>query len=77
VLFVFEFELYKEANVPVEFTGHPLVDEVIPDKTIEQARAALALEDKTTVGLFPGSRMGEIERLLPIMLETAKLLRDK
>lgn len=77
VIFPFEVELYKEANVPVEFTGHPLVDEVIPDKTIEQARAALELEDKTTIGLFPGSRMGEIERLLPIMLETAKLLRDK
>ncbi|MES0328547.1 MAG: lipid-A-disaccharide synthase, partial [Gammaproteobacteria bacterium] len=41
----------------------------------QQARAALSLDEKTTVGLFPGSRMGEIERLLPIMLATAKLLR--
>jgi len=77
VIFPFEVELYKEANVPVEFTGHPLVDEIIPDKNRQQARAALSLDEKTTVGLFPGSRMGEIERLLPIMLETAKLLRNK
>ena len=77
VIFPFEVDLYKEANVPVEFTGHPLVDEIIPDKNRQQARATLSLEEKTTVGLFPGSRMGEIERLLPIMLETAKLLRSK
>lgn len=77
VIFPFEVELYKEANVPVEYTGHPLIDEVIRDKTIEQARAALSLEDKTTVGLFPGSRIGEIERLMPIMLASARLLRDK
>lgn len=77
VIFPFEVELYKKANVPVEFTGHPLVDEIIPDKTAQQARSALSLEEKTTVGLFPGSRAGEIERLLPIMLETASLLRNK
>ena len=77
VIFPFEVTLYKEANVPVEFTGHPLVDEIIPDKNAQQARAALSLEEKTTVGLFPGSRMGEIERLLPIMLETAKLLKQQ
>jgi lipid-A-disaccharide synthase len=77
VIFPFEVELYKKANVPVEFTGHPLVDEIIPDKTAQQARAALSLAEQTTVGLFPGSRMGEIERLLPIMLDTAKLLREQ
>ena len=76
VIFPFEVDLYKKANVPVAFTGHPLVDEIIPDKTAQQARAALSLDEITTVGLFPGSRMGEIERLLPIMLETAKLLRN-
>ncbi|MDT8452466.1 MAG: lipid-A-disaccharide synthase [Gammaproteobacteria bacterium] len=77
VIFPFEVELYKKADVPVEFTGHPLVDENIPDKTAPQARQALALEETTTVGLFPGSRMGEIERLLPIMLASARQLRAR
>ena len=77
VIFPLEVALYEKANVPVEFTGHPLVDEVIPDKTRQQARAVLSLDEKTTVGLFPGSRMGEIERLLPIMLESARLLRKQ
>ncbi len=74
VIFPFEVDLYKDANVPVEFTGNPLVDEVIRDKTPEQAREALAIDQSITVGLFPGSRQGEIQRLLPIQLEAAKIL---
>jgi len=74
VIFPFELELYKDANVPVEFTGHPLVEEVIADKSPAQARALLELDDQTTIGLFPGSRRSEIKRVLPIQLATAKRL---
>ena len=74
VIFPFEVELYKDANVPVEFTGHPLVEEVIPDKSPAQARELLELEDITTIGIFPGSRKGEIKRILPIQLATVKKL---
>ena len=74
VIFPFEVELYKDARVPVEFTGHPLVEEVIPDKSPAQARELLELEDITTIGIFPGSRKGEIKRILPIQLATVKKL---
>ncbi len=74
VILPFETAYYKEANVPVTFTGHPLTDEVIADKTVAQARALLELENKTTVGLFPGSRSGEIKRILPILLASAEIL---
>jgi lipid-A-disaccharide synthase len=74
VIFPFEVDLYKDAKVPVEFTGHPLVEEVVADKSPEQARALLELEELTTIGLFPGSRRGEIKRVLPIQLKTAKKL---
>jgi len=74
VILPFEKKLYEDANVPVTFTGHPLTDEVIADKTRQQARAQLNIKDKTTVGLFPGSRSGEIKRVLPILLESAKLI---
>ncbi len=74
VIFPFEVELYKDANVPVEFTGHPLVEEVVADKSTAEARELLELDDQTTIGLFPGSRRGEIKRLLPIQLATANRL---
>ena len=74
VILPFEVDLYKDANVPVEFTGHPLVEEVVADKSPAQARELLELDDQTTIGLFPGSRRGEIKRVLPIQLATAKQL---
>jgi lipid-A-disaccharide synthase len=60
----------------VSFTGHPLVDAMVIDKTTREARAALGLDEALTIGLFPGSRGGEIERLLPVQLGAATLLRQ-
>jgi len=76
VILPFEKKLYENADVAVTFTGHPLTDEVVADKTCQQARAQLAIQDKTTLGLFPGSRSGEIKRVLPILLKTAKLIQQ-
>ena len=75
VILPFEKALYEDADVPVTFTGHPLTDEVVADKTKQQARSHLQMSEKTTVGLFPGSRSGEIKRVLPILLETAMLIK--
>ncbi len=72
VILPFEKELYADAKVPVTFTGHPLTNEVVKDKTRQQARELLQLKEQTTVGLFPGSRSGEIKRILPVLLESAK-----
>ena len=77
VIMPFEKVLYDDANVPVTFTGHPLTDEVVRDKTCQQAREKLQIKDKVTVGLFPGSRGGEISNILPILLESAKLIRQQ
>ena len=77
VIMPFEKVLYDDANVPVTFTGHPLTDEVVRDKTKQQAREQLQIDDKTTVGLFPGSRGGEVSHILPILLESAKLIRER
>jgi lipid-A-disaccharide synthase len=80
VIFPFEVPLYKEAKVPVTFTGHPLVDEVVHDKNRDQAIASLAainpaIKAATTIALLPGSRQVELKRLLPIQLECAQRLR--
>ena len=75
VILPFEKKLYEDADVPVTFTGHPLTNEVLIDKTKQQARTQLNIDEKTTLGLFPGSRSGEIKRVLPILLETAKLIK--
>jgi len=74
VLAVFPFEtpLYRRAGVPVEFVGHPLLDQLEAVPTREEARRGLGIEDRTPViGLLPGSRRQEIVRLLPAMRDAA------
>ncbi len=75
VIFKFEKAYYERANIPVSFVGHPLVDKVKSTSTKNEIRRHLGLDQEASViGLFPGSRNSEIERLLPLMLETAKLM---
>lgn len=78
VVFPFEVPIYQSAHVPVRYTGHPLVDEVVSDMNTEQAREQLGLKvDTQWVGLFPGSRKSELKRLLPILVQTAEILLER
>ncbi|MDO8475107.1 MAG: lipid-A-disaccharide synthase [Candidatus Rokubacteria bacterium] len=73
--FPFEKSLYEEAGVPVEFVGHPLLDVVPSDLDRATARERLGVgERQTLVGLLPGSRRQEVDRLLPPMLDAAARL---
>ena len=77
VLAVFPFEppLYERARVPVTFVGHPLLDVLPLDLTRDEARRRLGADPgHALIGLLPGSRPGEVERLLPPMLEAARRL---
>jgi lipid-A-disaccharide synthase len=76
VILPFEEALYREAGVPVQFVGHPLLDILPPPLEKRAARAALGLDPgETILGLMPGSRLKELRTHLPIMLECARLLR--
>lgn len=79
VILPFEEKFYKEANVPVRFVGNPLADETKPNKDKQSCFSEYELdENKTVIGLFPGSRRGEIKRILPVQLEAAvKLAQQK
>lgn len=78
VVFPFEVPFYEKEKVPVTFVGHPLLDVVHSSLSREEALASFDLDTgKRTVGLFPGSRRGEIKHLLPVILDSAKLLRDR
>jgi lipid-A-disaccharide synthase len=71
----FEEPLYRSASVPVDFIGHPLLDVLPLDLGRVEARRRLGLEPgEGMIGLLPGSRREEIERLLPPMLVAAKRL---
>ena len=77
VLFKFEEELYRKEGVCVSFVGHPLLDTVSPKLGKEELMRKLKiLPTQFTVVLLPGSREKEVNNILPIMLDTAKLLQE-
>lgn len=69
-LFPFEVPLFEEAGLRSRCLGHPLVDE-LEEKRIKVGRR------ENLIGLFPGSRIKEVCRLFPMMLESAsRLLKE-
>jgi len=70
-----EEEFFKAHGVPVTFVGHPLLDAAPLPVTGTQDR--WPAERERVVGLLPGSRDGEVVRHLPVLLETARILRER
>lgn len=78
VIFKFEQKYYEDANIPVSFVGHPLVDKVKADGDRQQSRARLGISSQAKViGLFPGSRRSEVSRLLPVLFDTAAQMQKQ
>jgi len=67
----FEKAFYARFNYDVSYYGHPLLDEV---QRFNQHGFSIDLGNKPTVALLPGSRIQEVRRKLPIMLEAVKNL---
>lgn len=63
----FETAIYRAAGVPVDFVGHPLVDAVAAAPARDDARRALGIGAELVVGILPGSRRAEVERMLPVL----------
>jgi lipid-A-disaccharide synthase len=78
VLFPFEQDLYRNAGVPVEFVGHPLVDLARASQPREPFLRSLGLQpDAPTVALLPGSRRSELQRIAPTLAEAVPLIRAR
>jgi lipid-A-disaccharide synthase len=75
-LFPFEPPYFQKVNLPTTFVGHPLVEvDTVKDPTfLKQHRIP---ESAQVLTLLPGSRVGEITRLLPAFQETARLLQKR
>lgn len=77
-IFPFEYEVYKAAGADTEFVGHPLVDIVKPHLTQAAAWEKAGKQvGRDLILLLPGSRLMEIQKMLPTMLQAAKLILEK
>jgi lipid-A-disaccharide synthase len=76
VILPFEKKIYLEAKVPVSFVGHPLSEkmaQLVDDKARQRAQLNIP-SGKRLIAMLPGSRINEIKRLMPVLIETAKRL---
>jgi lipid-A-disaccharide synthase len=77
-LFPIEPPIYAKYGVEARFVGHPLADAFAMEPDRAAARAQLGLDrDSRVLALLPGSRVGEIRRLLPDFLGAAAILARK
>jgi lipid-A-disaccharide synthase len=77
-VFPMERDVYQQAGAEVTFVGHPLVDIVEVDKSAAAIKKDLKIDQqKEVISLFPGSRRGEIESLLPEMLKAAQKIKKE
>jgi lipid-A-disaccharide synthase len=66
-IFPFEADLYAASGLRVVFVGHPMIERLETQK-IDTKR------DQNLIGLFPGSRLREVRKIFPVMIEAARRL---
>lgn len=75
VVFPFEEKFYLDADVSVEYVGHPLIKEANATINKTDFIKSTGLDpNKKLIGLFPGSRQSEIENNYPVILSAAEEL---
>jgi lipid-A-disaccharide synthase len=72
VILPFEEEIYRRAGIRCTYVGHPLLDAVAAQYDRSALRRRFGLDQEApVVGLLPGSRVAEVEMLMPVLLKAA------
>ncbi len=72
VVFPFEVPIYEKENIPVQFVGHPLVEEMQGMMSRENFFKRYDLDgSKKFIAVIPGSRKQEIENVFSVMVRSA------
>ncbi len=74
LLFNFEKKYFDKENIQNTFVGHPLLDK---KKVGKIDISSLISDDKRIISIFPGSRISELNLLLPILINFVKLMNKK
>lgn len=82
LIFPFEVDFYRRFDVPHEFVGHPLLDDLkddyFSDASLMLRRQKFGILPKEKILLLmPGSRFSEIEKLFQFQLEVATKIVQK
>jgi lipid-A-disaccharide synthase len=74
VIFPFEPEVYAGTGLRVDYVGHPLVDAAAAARRAPPP--VLPWRGEPRIALLPGSRAQEVDRIMPVLVETARQLEQ-
>lgn len=77
LIFPFEPVLYKKAQIAATYVGNPLVDDINAGSVSRGIQPSQKPHQMTTLGILPGSRKAEIDKLLEIMLQAGRRIHDQ
>ena len=67
----FEVDFYKRWGMDVDYVGNPLMDAIEDNEQDDQFKLKYNLDLRPVVALLPGSRMQELNKILPVMITVA------
>ena len=77
-IFPFEKKMYDEYGIDSQFVGHPLLTQIPPkadkNKFFEENNLD---KNKKLISIFPGSRVFEINNLLKLFLDSARMIKQQ
>ena len=74
LLFDFEKKYFDKENIPNTFVGHPLLEQEINNKI---DLSSMISSDKKIISIFSGSRLSEINLLMPILINFIEMMNKK
>lgn len=74
-IFPFEPKVFEGTGLKVDFVGHPLVTEI--QETLRGPLVPLPWQGEPRIGMLPGSRHTEIDRILPVFCAAARRIEDR
>ncbi len=77
LIFPFEIPIYKAKKIAATYVGNPLVDEYPQPLPVLNQGQKKDLSTDLVIGLLPGSRSAEIDKLLPVMLDSASIISKR
>lgn len=73
-IFPFEKDFYSSLGIDVKYVGHPLLDEI---KTFKPKIDIKKQEGQKIVAVLPGSRLAELDYILPTIEKTCSIIHKE
>ncbi len=78
VIFPFEEPIYRDAGIPVQWVGHPLLEMTSAAAPRGEFLGGMGIDPaRPVVALLPGSRRNEVHAILPDLIRAASIIRVK